>query len=90
MANTPLKIMISSSVYGSLSLLRQTYSTLRGFGYKAICSPVGSVAVNPKKPNLKNCLDAALRNAKKLAFENKLDGQPRRNPTRSYTNWWKR
>jgi hypothetical protein len=58
MAKTPLKIMISSSVYGSLSLLRQTYATLRGFGYEVICSPVGSVAVNPKKPNLKNCLDA--------------------------------
>lgn len=58
MAKTPLKIMISSSVYGSLSLLRQTYATLRGFGYEVICSPAGSVAVNPKKPNLKNCLNA--------------------------------
>jgi hypothetical protein len=54
----PLKVMISSSVYGSQSLLRQTYATLRGFGYEVICSPVGTLAVNPTVPNLTNCLRA--------------------------------
>jgi len=50
--------MISSSVYGAQSLLRQTYATLLSFGYEVICSPAGTVAVNPRKPNLRNCLDA--------------------------------
>lgn len=54
----PLKVMISSSVYGSQSLLRQTYATLRGFGYDVICSPVGTLSVNPTQPNLDNCLQA--------------------------------
>lgn len=58
MPTQPLKIMISSSVYGSLSLLRQTYATLRGFGYDVICSPAGTVPVNPKEANLNNCLAA--------------------------------
>jgi hypothetical protein len=50
--------MISSSVYGAQSLLRQTYATLLGFGYDVICSPVGTLPVNPQKPNLDNCLRA--------------------------------
>jgi hypothetical protein len=54
----PLKIMISSSVYGSQSLLRQTYAVLRGFGYDVICSPIGTVSVNPYQPNLTSCLQA--------------------------------
>lgn len=56
MAKPPLKVMISSSVYGSQSLLRQTYATLLGFGYEVICSPVGTVQVNPRESNLTNCL----------------------------------
>lgn len=54
----PLKVMVSSSVYGTQSLLRQTYATLRGFGYEVICSPIGTLSVNPKQPNLNNCLRA--------------------------------
>jgi hypothetical protein len=54
----PLKVMISSSVYGAQSLLRQTYATLLGFGYDVICSPVGTLPVNPKASNLNNCLRA--------------------------------
>lgn len=54
----PLRAMISSSVYGAESLLRQTYATLRGFGYDVICSPVGTLPVNPKMTNLDNCLKA--------------------------------
>ena len=54
----PLKIMISSSVYGAQSLLRQTYATLLGFDYEVICSPVGTLPVDPGKPNLENCLRA--------------------------------
>ncbi len=58
MAKEPIKIMISSSVYGAQSLLRQTYATLLGFGYDVICSPIGTLPVNPKKANLTNCLEA--------------------------------
>jgi len=36
MAKEPIKIMISSSVYGAQSLLRQAYATLLGFGYEVI------------------------------------------------------
>lgn len=54
----PLKVMVSSSVHGTQSLLRQTYATLRGFGYEVICSPIGTLSVNPKQPNLDNCLRA--------------------------------
>jgi hypothetical protein len=38
------------------SLLRQTYATLLGFGYEVICSRAGTVSVNPREPNLKNCV----------------------------------
>lgn len=64
MGQKTLKIMISSSVHGSLSLLRQIESMLRtfksskGLRYEVICSPVGTVGVNPTESNLKNCLDA--------------------------------
>lgn len=54
----PLKIMLSSSVYGSQSLLRQIESMLRGFGYEILCSPVGTLPVNPRESNLSNCLKA--------------------------------
>jgi len=54
----PIKVMISSSVYGAQSLLRQTYATLIGFGYEVICSPSGTLPVNPLESNLKNCLKA--------------------------------
>jgi hypothetical protein len=56
--NPPLKVMISSSVYGAQSLLRQTYGVLRGFGYDVICSPVGTMSVDPMQPNLASCLHA--------------------------------
>lgn len=58
MAKKPIKAMISSSVYGSQSLLRQTYASLLGFGYNVVCSSIGTVSVNPKKSNLSNCLQA--------------------------------
>ena len=54
----PLKVMISSSVYGTQSLLRQTYAALGSFGYDVICSPVGTVTVNPRRSNFVNCLNA--------------------------------
>jgi hypothetical protein len=38
--------------------LRQTYATLRAFGYEVVCSPIGTVPVNPAQPNLDNCLQA--------------------------------
>ena len=59
MAKKPLKIMISSSVYQAQSLLRQVYATLRSFEeYDVICSPAGTVSVNPKGSNLQSCLAA--------------------------------
>lgn len=54
----PLRLMISSSVYGAESLLRQTYAILLSFGFDVICSPVGTLPVNPKQANLYNCLQA--------------------------------
>jgi hypothetical protein len=53
-----LKVMISSSVYGAQSLLRQIYATLLGFGYDVICSPIGTLPVDPNQSNLENCLRA--------------------------------
>ena len=53
-----LKVMISSSVYGAQSLLRQTYATLLGLRYDVICSPVGTVSVDPLSSNLASCLRA--------------------------------
>jgi len=50
--------MISSSVHGSLSLLRQVETTLRSFGFEVLCSPVGTLSVNPRESNLENCLKA--------------------------------
>lgn len=58
MAAKKIKVMISSSVYGARSLLRQAYASLLGFGYEVICSPAGTLPVNPNKSNLTNCLDA--------------------------------
>lgn len=59
MAMKPLKIMISSSVYGAQSLLRQVYATLLSFKeYEIISSPAGTVSVNPKASNLESCLAA--------------------------------
>ncbi|MFP4357050.1 MAG: DUF4062 domain-containing protein [Puniceicoccaceae bacterium] len=58
MAKKPIKVMISSSVYGAQSLLRQTYGTLKQFGYEVICSPVGSLPVDPNESNRTNCLQA--------------------------------
>lgn len=54
----PLKVMISSSVYGAQDLLRQIDASLRSYGYQVICSPMGSVAANPALSNLDNCLNA--------------------------------
>ncbi len=60
MTKPKLKVMISSSVYGANSLLRQVYATLLSFdgAYEVICSPAGTVSVNPKGSNLKSCLAA--------------------------------
>lgn len=60
MQKPKLKVMISSSVYGANSLLRQVYATLLSFdgAYEVICSPAGTVSVNPKGSNLKSCLAA--------------------------------
>lgn len=58
MPKARVKFMISSSVYGAQSLLRQTYGTLLSFGYEVICSPIGTLPVNPHQANLKNCLEA--------------------------------
>ena len=57
-ASPKLKVMVSSSVYGSQSLLRQAYATLLSFGYDVICSPVGTMSVSPSRSNLENCLQA--------------------------------
>jgi len=52
----PLKVMISSTVYGAEVLLRQIYAILVGYGYDVYSSPNGTVPANPNKDNFENCL----------------------------------
>lgn len=59
MPKPKMKVMISSSVYSAQSLLVQVCATLRAFeAYDVICSPVGTVPVDPTDSNLKSCLAA--------------------------------
>jgi hypothetical protein len=53
-----IKVMISSSVYHSEELLRLCHATLTSYGYDVMCSPAGTLPINPRKSNLQNCLAA--------------------------------
>lgn len=59
-ANTrqPLKLMVSSSVYGIEPMLEQIYGLLSGFGYDVWMSAKGTVPVIPDKNAFESCLEA--------------------------------
>lgn len=54
--NSPIKIMISSSVYGFEDSIRQIAALLEAKGYIVISSLMGTITVHPHKSNLENCL----------------------------------
>lgn len=58
MAKQKLKIMVSSSVYGSESDLDQIHAILTGFGYEVIMSKNGTVYVPIGVSNEEACLQA--------------------------------
>jgi len=58
MAKQKLKIMVSSSVYGTESDLDSIYAILRGFGYEVIASKEGTVYIPVGMSNEEACLKA--------------------------------
>ena len=52
----PIKIMISSSIYGFEDTIRQVAALLETMGYTVISSLLGTVKVHPDKSNLDNSL----------------------------------
>lgn len=53
-----VKIMIGSSVYGFEDQLSAIVAQLTTLGYEVLNSHYGTIPVNPKLSNLKNCLEA--------------------------------
>lgn len=53
-----IKIMVGSSVYGFEDQLSQVVAQLTTLDYEVLNSHYGSIKVNPKLSNLKNCLNA--------------------------------
>lgn len=56
--NPPLKIMLSSTVYGNEHIIEAIYATLTGYGYKVLCSHKGSIYPVPGKSPEESCLAA--------------------------------
>jgi len=54
----PIKVMISSTVYGAETLLRNTYSILKSKNYEVYSSPNGTVPANPNYSAFENCIKA--------------------------------
>ncbi|MBA7528604.1 hypothetical protein ES705_20792 [subsurface metagenome] len=54
----PIKVMISSTVYGAETLLRNTYSILKSKNYEVYSSPSGTVPANPNYSAFENCIKA--------------------------------
>ncbi len=54
----PLKLMVSSTVYGIEELLDQVYAMLSTFGYEVWVSHKGTVTVYPTQTALESCLKA--------------------------------
>ena len=54
----PIRIMVSSAVYGLESVLDLTYDTLTKYGYEVWMSHKGTIPTDPRKSNFQNCLDA--------------------------------
>jgi hypothetical protein len=58
MPNDPLKIMVSSTVYGSESDLDQIQAILKGYGYDVVMSKNGTIYVPIGVSNEEACLQA--------------------------------
>lgn len=54
----PLKLMVSSSVYGIEDYLDQIYALLGGFGYEVWMSHKGTIPIYPNQTALESCLTA--------------------------------
>ena len=54
----PMKLMVSSTVYGIEELLDQVYSLLTNFGYEVWASHKGTVTVYPHMTAFESCLQA--------------------------------
>lgn len=58
MAKPPLRIFVSSAVYGYEDLLNQVYGLLKAFGYEVWMSHMGTVPVSPASSAFESCLHA--------------------------------
>lgn len=58
MAEKPLKIMLSSTVYHFKTEIEQIFGILKGYGYDVICSHMGTVYNIPGKSPTESCLKA--------------------------------
>lgn len=54
----PLKILVSSTVYGYEELLESTYALLDSYGYEVQMSHKGTLPVDPENSALESCLEA--------------------------------
>ncbi|WP_131538887.1 DUF4062 domain-containing protein [Pedobacter nototheniae] len=57
-ADPPIKIMLSSSVYGNQHNIESLYAILTGYGYRVLCSHKGTVYNIPGKSPEESCLAA--------------------------------
>jgi hypothetical protein len=53
---TPLRIMVSSAVYGIELLLDRIFAILEGYGYEVWMSHKGTVPTDSRRSNFENCL----------------------------------
>lgn len=58
---TPLKVMVSSTVYGVEDELERIYNTLTSFGYEVWMSHMGTMPVFSDKSAFDNCLEGVRR-----------------------------
>lgn len=54
----PIKVMISSTVYGAETLIRNIYTILKSKNYLVYASPNGTIPANPNISAFNNCIKA--------------------------------
>jgi len=54
----PLRLMVSSTVYGLQGLLDQVFAMLEGYGYEVWMSHKGTIPTDPRRTAFSNCLEA--------------------------------
>ena len=57
-SKTPLKVMVSSTVYLIEDLLEQVFASLETYGYEVMMSHAGTVFANPRLSAMDSCLKA--------------------------------